>query len=124
MGVRDVEGAVRVIERVDVGGREIEVRPLPGQFAGLLDDLRRGVDAGDVPTRDAVGQARGNRARTAADIEDPRVLGEMRQQVRRRVLRRPPAMRPQYRLVMSVRVNVCHAAILESVLNDDQVCLI
>jgi hypothetical protein len=33
-------------------------------------------------------------------------------------------VRPQHRVVMTVRVNVCHAAILEFILNDDQVCLI
>ena len=122
--VDHVEGAVRVVEGVDVAGGEVGVRPVPGQFPSLLDDLLRGVDTGDMALRNAIGQVRRDRAGTAANVEDRRVRGQVRQQVRRRVLRRAPQVRPQHRLMMTVCVYVCHLAILETVLNDEQTCLI
>ena len=41
VGEHHVEGVVRVVEGVDVAGREVEVRPAAGQLAGLLDDPAR-----------------------------------------------------------------------------------
>jgi hypothetical protein len=95
VGVHDVEAAVRIVQGVDVAGGEAEVRPAAARRTGLLDDLRRRVDAGHLPLRHPVGQARGDRAGTAADIEDLRVRGEERQQEGGAVLGGAPLVRAQ-----------------------------
>ena len=109
VGVHHAERVIRVVERVDVAGREVEVLAAGRQLPGLLDDVRRGVDAGHVPVRHVAGQARGDRAGTAADVEDPHVRLELRQQVGGGVLGGAPPVRAQHRLMMTVCVDLWHA---------------
>jgi len=104
--VHDVEGVVRVVQRVHVGHRERDVvqAALLGQVGGRRQRLGRGVDTGDPAGGDRGGQVGGDRSGSAAHIQQ-RVTGvQLVEQVGRRVRRGAPPVRAQHRLVMPMGV--------------------
>jgi hypothetical protein len=96
--VHHVEGAVRVGQRVHVSGLEPDVRRCTR--AGQRQHLRQWLDRRHLAH--PPGQVRGDRRRPAPDIKQRHARVEVPEQVSGRVLRRPPAVRPQYRLMMPV----------------------
>ena len=117
MRVHDVERVVVDVERVQIGGPELDVgRSLALTFGERgFDRGGRDVDAEHRRRRDPCGQVERDGARAAADVEDRRARNEMGNEVRGRVLDRPPAVRAQHRFVMAVgvprrRLRVGHAA--------------
>jgi hypothetical protein len=72
MRVDDVEGVVRVVQRVHVRDRELDVphAPFDSRGPGLVQDARRLVDAGDPAVGDQVRQVCGDGAGPAADVQD------------------------------------------------------
>ena len=106
--VHHVERSVGEAQVVDVPDLEPDVglpppvRLLPGQRQHVAGR----VDAGHLAVRHPGGQVDGDRARAAADVEHTRVGRQSRQQVPGRVLRGPPAVRPQHAVVMTVQVGI------------------
>src|SRR5262249_25654594 len=121
--VHDVEGGIGVAQRVDVTDCEHQVGT-GGVGGRLRHDLRHRVDGGHVPVRHPLGQARGDRAGTAANVEDLHRGSELGQQVSGRVLGSAPGVRLQDGGVMTVDVYVCHGRYGNSVLHREQLCLI
>ena len=82
--VDHIERAVRIAQAVEnVSELERDVRPRPGRrypLPGLSQDLLREIDPGNMSTLDVSSQTSGDRPRSAADIEDPIVRLEVREQ--------------------------------------------
>jgi len=97
--VHNVETRIPERQVVHVGDLETDAR---GVMLGFADHLRLGVDRGDVA--DPGREAGRDRARPAAHVEQRHLRAQVGEQVARRVLGGAPAMRPQYRLMMPVRV--------------------
>ena len=72
--VHDVERVVGEVERVQVGGAELDVRRARLSRSALAAsiDVGRGVDADHAPGCDPAREVERDRARTAADVEDRR----------------------------------------------------
>jgi hypothetical protein len=102
MGVDDVEAPVHVVER---GDPQVELGVL-GERA--FDDRGRRVDADHRGRAHHSRQVGGDRRRTAPDIQQRQPGAEVGQEVRRRVRRRPPPVRPQHRAVVAVGVGAGH----------------
>jgi hypothetical protein len=95
--VHDVEAVVGEVECVGVANPGVDA-----ELAGLLDHLGRRVDADDVDAhRRHVGR---DRAGAAAHVENGRPVGEIREEIRGRVLDSAPGVRAQHRLVVAVRI--------------------
>ena len=72
VGVDDVEGAVGVVERVDVADGQLQVRRRrvgSRRLAGGVDHVGRRIDAHHAAWRDARGDVDGDGARPAAHVE-------------------------------------------------------
>ena len=104
--VHDVEGVVGELERVQVGGAELDVArgAVVALGVGRLDRGRRDVDADHVPGVHPVREVERDGAGPAADVEDRRAGREVRHEIRGGVLDGAPAVRAQNRFVVAVRV--------------------
>ena len=108
VGVYHVERAVTEGQAVHVTDLEGEVGlALAGGFPpGHGQHVPGPVDPDDLALGHPGGEARGDRARTAADVEDPRRGRQPREQVPGRVLGGPPLVRPEHAVVVAVQVHV------------------
>lgn len=106
MGVDHVEGVVGELQRVHIGGAELDVfqAAFGGDLRRRLHHARRRFDGGHPAGGDQLGQVGGDGARPAADVQEPRSRTQMAEQIRRGVLRGAPAVRAQYRFIVSVGV--------------------
>ncbi len=104
MRVHDVERVIVNVERVEVADRELDIRTAAGVAARLLDHVGRHIDAEDPAGRDCPADIGGDRARSASEVEHTDAAGQARRDVGGRVVDRAPLVRPEYALVMTVRV--------------------
>ena len=102
--MHDVEAVVVELEIVGVADDELDVGPAPAEGRCLLDDRRGGVEADDRTRREAIGEVDGDGAGSAPDVEQAQPGSEMRDEVGRRILHRPPGVRPDDARVMPVGV--------------------
>jgi hypothetical protein len=112
MRVRDAESVVRVVQGVHVANGEVGVGLTGGLLAGLVYHGLRGVDTGHATVWHVAGETGRDRAGAAADIQDPHVRLQVRQQVGGRVLGGAPSVRQQDRFMMTVRIDLRHAVIV------------
>ena len=114
MRVHDVERRVVELERVHVTGREPDVlgAPAPAELVRLDDDLVGPVDADHGSRRNPPREIDRDRARPTAHVEQVHAGLEPVQEVARRVLRGPPLVAAEHRLVMPVGVRLAHAPII------------
>ncbi len=106
--VHDVERSRCEICGPEVTNEEGHVvdTPRPRAYAGLFYDVGRQVDADGAARRDPCRQVSGQGAGSAADVEQIHAGSQQRQEIGRRVLRGPPAMRAQNRIVVAVGVGL------------------
>src|SRR6476659_10246921 len=104
MRVDDVERVVVHLEGVEVADRELDVRTATGVASRLLDHGGRRIDAEDAPGCNPRADVSRDRAWPAPKVEHAGAGYEMRGEVSGRVVDRAPLVRPQYALVVTVRV--------------------
>jgi hypothetical protein len=104
MRVHDVEGVIANVESVEVADRELDIRTAAGVAARVLDHVGRHIDAENPSGRDPAPDIGRNRARPASEVEHADAVGQVRDEVDGRVVDRAPLVRPQYALVVTVRV--------------------
>src|SRR4029450_11884210 len=104
MRMYDVERVVVHREGIDVADGELDVRPGAGVASRLLDHGGRRIDAEDAAGRNPLADVSGDRARPAPEVEHAGAGCEVRGEVSGRVPDRTPLVRPQYALVVTVRV--------------------
>lgn len=107
MRMHDVERTVGRVERVRVADLEAHVRHARGRREGsrLLDDLLARVDAHDLAVADAPREVDGDRARSAAHVEDALTALEEGHEVRGGVLDGARRVRARDGLVVAVGVD-------------------
>src|SRR5438034_6304184 len=104
MRVHDVERVVVHLEGVKVADRELDVRTAAGVALRLVDHGGRRIDAEDASGRNQPADVSRDRARPAPEIEHAGGGCEVRGKVSGRIVDRTPLVRPQYTLVVTVRV--------------------
>src|SRR5882672_11097421 len=104
MRVDDVERVVVHLEGVEVADGELDVRTTAGVASRLLDHGGRRIDAEDAPGRNPSADVNRDRARPAPKVEHAGAGCEARGEVSGRVVDCAPLVRPQYTLVVTVRV--------------------
>src|SRR5258705_10159811 len=104
MRVHAVDRVVVHLEGVEVADRDLDVRTAAGVASRLLDHNGRRIDAEDASGRNPPADVSRDRARPAPEVEHTGGGCEMRGKVRGRVVDRTPLVRPQYALVVTVRV--------------------
>ena len=111
VGVDDVEYLVMELERVCIGGPELDAggRARVEQALRIGDDAGVPVDADHTTRSDTSGEVERDRARPAADVEEAHPRREKWQQIVSRVLSRPPPVASEHRLVMAVGVRVAQS---------------
>src|ERR1700752_3453932 len=102
--VHDVEGVVVHLEGIEVADRKLDVRTAAGVASRLLDHGGRGIDAEDAPGRNPTADVSRDCARPAPKVEHAGAGCEVRCEISGRVVDRAPLVRPQYALVVTVRV--------------------
>src|SRR5438067_7786760 len=104
MRVHDVERVVVHLEGVEVADRELDVRTAAGVASCLVDHGGRRIDAEDAPGRNPPADVSRDRAWPAPEVEHAGAGSEVRGEVSSRVVDGTPLVRPQYALVVTVRV--------------------
>ena len=100
-----VEGVVGQVEGVYVADHELRLDPAPAQLVAAQRQRVFGRLEGGHPSRGhEPGQVGGDGAGPGADVEQSLAGSQVRQQVRRGVLRRPPTVRAEDRLRVAVGV--------------------
>ena len=105
LGIQSIAGDI-VLDRSAFDTPEADPAAFDGEGLRLGDDVRRAVQAGDVPGVDQCGKVAGDAARPAADVEQPHAGLQGRQQVAGRVLGGAPPVRAQHALLVTVDVDV------------------
>src|SRR5258706_1530603 len=104
MRVQDVERVVVHLEAVEVPDPELDVRTAAGVASRLVDHGGRRIDAEDASGRNPPADVSRDRTRPAPEVEHADSGSEVRGKVSGRVVDRTPLVRPQYALVVTVRV--------------------
>src|SRR5262245_18307756 len=104
MRVHDVERVVGHLEGIEVADRELDVRSAASVASRLLDHGGRCIDAEDVSWRNPPADVSRDPAWPAPEVEHAHSRCEVRREVSGRVVDRAPLVRPQYALVVTVRV--------------------
>src|SRR4029453_12135821 len=104
MRVHDVEGVVVHLEGIQVADREHDVRTAASVASRLLDHGGRRIDAEEAPGGNPPANVSRDRAWPAPKVEHAGAGCEVRGEINGRVVDRAPLVRPQYALVVTVRV--------------------
>src|SRR6478752_543638 len=104
MRVHDVERVVVHLEGIEVADRKLDIRTGASVASRLLDHGGRRIDAEDAPGRNPPADVSRDRTWPAPKVEHPGAGCEVRGEISGRVVDRAPRVRPQYALVVTVRV--------------------
>src|SRR6476659_4107693 len=104
MRVDDVERVVVHLEGIEVPDRELDVRAAASVASRLLDHGGRRIDAKDAPGRNPPADVSRDCAWPAPKVEHAGAGCEVRGEISGRIVDRAPLVRPQYTLVVTVRV--------------------
>jgi hypothetical protein len=115
MGVGHVDRLIVESERVRIPRPELDV-PCCARIeesSGLGNHGVFPVDAGHPPWRHAGSQVNRDRSRAAANVQQVHTGPQVGQQVRGGVLRRPPAVASQHRVVVTMGIRVVHSRVVQ-----------
>ena len=104
MRVRDVERVVVNLEGIEVADRELDVRTAASVASRLLDHGGRRIDAENAAGRHPPADVSRDRAWPAPKVEHAGAGREVRGEIGGRVVDGAPLVRPEYALVVTVRV--------------------
>jgi hypothetical protein len=111
--MNQVEAPLGELERINVSDHEREVRHINREFARLHKRSLLTIDTYNRSRSHPTSKIDGDRPRAATNVEHTDTAAKRRQQIRGRILHRPPAMRTKHALVVAMHVRIraaCHSA--------------